>query len=410
MIKAHVTTATDSRRERGSGSIFKPKFRDRRTGIRRTCPHFRIAYYRDGRRFVENTHSDKITVAKELLRKRVAATSLGEIAPPANDKTLTVELVEALFRDYKIRQNFDDRPGADIDVQLLRKKAERRLKFAKRRWENHLMPFFGGIRASKLSTDDINRYVERRQVAANNATINRELALLKRALNLGPECTPKKISGVPVFPKRLKENPPRQGFVSEAEYQRLIERCEEHWLRTFLAMAFTFGFRHSELLEMRVRQVNLLERTVDLRPLTTKNEEPRIIKMTDEVFRLLTSCVAGKKPLDAVFTRSNGKPVRDFRETWTSLTLIAELPGLKIHDFRRSAVRNMIRCGIPQVVAMRISGHKTASVFNRYNIVDEADLADAAVRIEKGRALSPSMIQADQESVTRPRPTEQLIH
>jgi integrase len=175
-------------------------------------------------------------------------------------------------------------------------------------------------------------------------------------------------------------------------------------------MAFTFGFRHSELLEMRVRQVNLLERTIHLRALTTKNEEPRIIKMTDEVFRLLTSCVAGKKPLDSVFTRANGKPVRDFRETWTNLTQMAELPGLKIHDFRRSAARNMIRCGVPQVVAMRISGHKTAAVFNRYNIVDEADLADAASRIEKGRAFSPSMVQADQESVTRPRTAEQLIH
>ena len=317
--------------------------------------------------------------------------------------------MEALFRDYRIRQNFDDGPSADPDVQRLKKKAERRLKFARRRWENHLMPFFGGIRAAKLSTDDINRYVEKRQQAANNATINRELALLKRAFNLGTECTPKKVCVVPVFPKRLRENPPRQGFVSEAEYHRLIERSEEHWLRTFLALAFTFGFRHSELLEMRVRQVNLLERTVHLRPLTTKNEEPRIIKMTEEVFRLLSSCISGKKPLDSVFTRDNGKPVRDFRETWTNLTLIAELPGLKIHDFRRSAVRNMIRCGIPQVVAMRISGHKTAAIFNRYNIVDEADLSDAASKLERGRTFSPSMVQAGQESETRPRAEGQLI-
>jgi len=79
-----------------------------------------------------------------------------------------------------------------------------------------------------------------------------------------------------------------------------------------MALAFTFGFRHSELLEMRVRQVNLLERTVHLQSLTTKNEEPRIIKTTQEIFELLSSST-GKNQLDSVFTRDNGKPVRDLR-------------------------------------------------------------------------------------------------
>jgi integrase len=400
------------RRDRGAGSIFKPKFRDNKTGEMRECPHFRISYYRHGQRFVENTHSDKITVAKELLKKKLGQIAIGNFAPPRTEKILVEELMNELLRDSRVRGiSILESDSGDPDIAYIQEKAERRLKFTKRRWENHLQPFFAHVRASRVSTDDINRYIEKRQQEkANNATINREIALLKRAFNFGTECTPTKVRDVPVFPKKLKENPPREGFVDEAQYKRLCDNCSEPWLRALMATAYAFGFREGELVSMRVRQVDLCEKTIRLRSLTTKNEESRVVKMTQDVYQLMAISVSGKAPLDYVFTRNNGKHVRDFRSTWIRLTEAAKLTGLLLHDFRRSAVRNMIRRGVPQVVAMKISGHKTMEVFNRYNIVDEADLADAARRIENGRDNSLSTAQVVKAENTGSEADQQPIH
>ena len=106
--------------------------------------------------------------------------------------------------------------------------------------------------------------------------------------------------------------------------------------------------------------------------------------MTEDCKRLVTELRRGKQPQDYLFTRANGEAVRDFRGAWGTLIEAAKLPGLIFHDLRRSAVRNMIRRGVPQKTARQISGHKTDSVFSRYNIVSEADIAEAARKIEEG--------------------------
>jgi len=98
----------------------------------------------------------------------------------------------------------------------------------------------------------------------------------------------------------------------------------------------------------------------------------------------LTELRRGKQPEDYLFTRENGEVVKDFRGTWDALTEAAGVTGLLFHDFRRSSVRNMIRRGVPQKTARTVSGHKTDSVFERYNIVSEDDIRDAARRIEEG--------------------------
>lgn len=278
---------------------------------------------------------------------------------------------------------------------------------------NHLKPMFEKSCVVDVSTNDLNVYIEgRRGDGVQNATINREIALLKAMFRHGTRVTPPMVDRVPAFPKRLKESAPRKDFITDPQYAVLAANAKDLRLRALIACAYNFGFRKGELLNLRVDQVDLLDKWIELREGETKNGEARKVPMTSEVYELLRACVSGKKAGDYVFTREGGRRVVDPREEWYSLCVSSGLGqwitskrkngeefkanrGLNLHDFRRSAIRNMTRRGVSETVAKRISGHKTDSVFRRYNIVDERDLKQAARQIEAGRQVPETGTKSD---------------
>jgi integrase len=139
-------------------------------------------------------------------------------------------------------------------------------------------------------------------------------------------------------------------------------------------MGRTYGWRISELINLKVKQVDVNARIIRLEPGTTKNKDGREVTMTTAVHALLAQCVEGKSADDSVFTRSDGVPVRDFRDTWGKATEAAGVPGLLFHDLRRA--------GIAEGVIMKIGGWRTRSVFERYAIVSQTDIADALRKLE----------------------------
>jgi len=281
----------------------------------------------------------------------------------------------------------------------------------------HLKPTFEKMRPEQLGTRDLSAYQEARlEKSASPATVNRELAALSAALYHANGMTGANgkpvLDRVPAFPAKLLEAAPRAGFITDTQYAVLAANANPLWLRTLLACAYSFGFRRAELVGMRVRQIDFFGRWMELEHGTTKNGEGRKVKMTEEVYRLMLESTRGKNPDDFIFTRENGEHVVDFRDDWYALCVASKLGqfipakradgtdyqkfvGVTLHDFRRSAIINMDRRNISRSVQMRISGHKTESVYRRYRIVNERDLADATAKIEPTGQVSATDTKTD---------------
>jgi integrase len=143
---------------------------------------------------------------------------------------------------------------------------------------------------------------------------------------------------------------------------------------------------------MQAGQIDLAQKVIRLEPGTTKNREGRRVVMTDAIFKLLSAYVHDKSADDRVFTRANGKWVRDFRRTWANACEAAGVPGLQFHDLRRTAARNLRRAGVPETVIMKIGGWRTRSVFERYAIVSRNDIADAMLLLQNSEKVNDPQI------------------
>ncbi len=352
MVVVETRQQEETYRKRGEGRIW------RRGRI------WWVQYYMHGRPIRESSRSDRRPVAERLLRQRLGEAAAG-IAPASGAARITYEQMrDALLADYAanrrkwLRQDKDGKPYI-IGIA-------------------HLDDFFAGRRAAGVTTDAIRSFIRKRQEEdAANGTINRSLALLRRMFRLAVQDG--KLHDVPHFPM-LKEAPPRRGFLEHADFQKLRMELPE-CLRPVATMGYYTGMRKSEILGLRWSNVNLLDAEIRLDPGATKNDEPRTVPLFGELFEMLKIEREKNPGAELVFT-CDGERIGSFYKAWKSACKRVGLAGLVFHDLRRTGVRNLVRAGVPEGVAMAISGHKTRAVFERYNIVSGRDLKDAASRLE----------------------------
>jgi integrase len=336
-----------------------------------------------------------------MLDRRVGAVKSGKRLSPKMDRLKFDEAAADLLNDYRI----NDRRSFTV--------AERRIRL-------HLEPYFGGWRMADITTADIREYILRRQgeteivrgaydmtltdgtvkriaesrrnvARISNAEINRELALLRRMFSLAVKES--KLMDRPHVPM-LKERNTRTGFFERDQFERVSAHLPAA-LRPVIEFAYITGWRiASEILPLEWQHVDFEAGEVRLDPHTTKNDDGRVFPFTDDLRTLLETLHAEHEQRQKagqivpwVFVRMVAKKRRGpkspklisrFDKTWKKACRAAGCPGRIPHDLRRTAIRNMVRRGVPERVAMALAGHRTRSVFERYNIVSAGDLRTAA--------------------------------
>ena len=367
------------------GSVYRPKGRTL----------WVLKYYRDGVAIKESSGTTNEKEAKRLLRNR--ETDVLDRSLPIElsiGRVLWDEAVDDLATDYsnKDRRSWDD---------------------TQRRVTLHLTPYFAGRRLATITAADVAAYVKhrksqtyvpgawRRKSASrqprrhySRAQINRELAVLKRIFRLEIELG--KLAHRPHIAIPQETNA-RKGFFEVDQFLAVRARLSAP-VDAIITFAYLTGWRiDSEVLPLEWRHIDFASGEVRLDAEMTKSAEGRVIVMSDDLRALLRGLdLAHAQRQKAgqlvpwVFVRmvalGRGGPtvpkrVTSIRKAWLRACQAAGLPGRIPHDFRRTAVRNYVRRGVSETTAMQLTGHKTRSVFKRYDIVSDEDRAAAAVRM-----------------------------
>jgi integrase len=369
------------KRERGQGSIGKVP------GSR----FFYISYYDNvAKQHRESTGSELRSVAQEMLNQRLAAMGRGEKSP--------AELRSIRYED--MRQILIDNYGEKKIGKLVEEKQDDGTVkvYPYKRNLKVLDDFFGGMRLDQMDTDVFRAYrAKRKEKGIGDATINRNLSLLRRMMTL--TVRERKLQfAKPYFPMVSEEGNVRKGFVTPEQFAKLLNVMPSY-LKPYVLFLYEVGARSGAASAIVWSWVDLEEGVIEIPEGVTKTGEAQTLPISEELIGMLKKQF--RKDDSPVFDRTNFR--KEFRKACVAVGLgkltrrvsakgyvWEHYEGLIPHDFRRSAVRNMIRAKVDKKVAKTISGHKTDAVFDRYNITSTDDVKDAIRKVVEYRKKAVS--------------------
>ena len=331
------------KRRHGSGRIFQ------RGSV------FWIAYCLRGKEFRESAKTDDPKKAERFLKHRLKETGADSIGAksfivPSSQRITVSELLDALERNLRLRGKLS--PSVTSNVK-------------------HLRDYFGAMRAVDVNADCVARYIEDLLAKEySNASVNRKTQLLGQSYKLAIRT--KRLGEMPYIQHLSESGNARQGFFCEAEIRRVAAHLP-NYLDDVALFGFLSGWRKGEILSLEWRDVD--EECIRLRAENSKNGEGRVLVLAGELAGIIER--RRTQAFGALVFQHNGHAIVDLRKAWGTACRISGVKGKLFHDPRRSAVRNMIRAAVSEHTAMRISGHKTHAMLNRYNIVSETDLRNA---------------------------------
>ena len=332
-----------------------------------------LDYGMGGTRHRESSGTTSKTEAQRLLRQRIGDRETGKIIGRP-DRVLLAEYAKG-----------DD--GANKLVGGLRALVERQYALDARKSVErvheaftHLEAFFGAeARVMEITRARIDAYAEHRLAAGRaRATVNNELAQLRRGFRLAIETG--LLATMPVF-KLPKPQNARSGFSEEGEFAALVLELPAD-VRDLVQFLRATGWRRDEGRLLTWGAVDMEGGVIRLEEARSKSGRPRVFPfgLAPALKTLLDARWASREGL-YVFHR-DGQPlgVGAIRSAWKRATKRAGVPGRLVHDLRRSAARDFRRAGVSEGEIMQLCGWETRTMFDRYNIIDEQDLARAVAK------------------------------
>src|SRR5262249_38426909 len=331
-----------------------------------------IAFYHNGKEVRESSKSESEGVAVKLLKQRLAQSETGQFV--TDEKKVTFDnMVEWLKADYKLNDLRSLESGALVKV-------------------GHLREFFGFDRAISITSDRIRTYqLRRRERGAAVASINRECATLRRMFSIAIELG--KLKSHPKF-TMLEGETVREGFCEHGDFLRLVPELPDH-IRPLVEFLYYGGWRKAAARNLEWKEIDMRGRAARLKIRDARNKEPWILPLSDRRWAIVQERAKVRR-LDCPYGfHVNGKRLNDFRKAWWSACVATglgrlimvedektkrlkkEYVGLYVHDLRRSCARHLSKAGVKEQIAMKITGHKTNSMYRRYRIVDEDEIRHA---------------------------------